>query len=118
MTREWQVKIGDDAIAYAGDLGIEEIGISYASLAADMATLRCSPDLSLAYGTMVGIYYAGTRRFLGRARRGSPRGVWLNRFQPPGRSISSSMAKEFWMMPLEPGAKFHAPPGPRCKVFV
>lgn len=69
MTREWQVKIGDAELAYAGDLGIEEISISYASLATDMATLRCSPDLSLAYGTMVGIYYAGTRRFLGRVVR-------------------------------------------------
>ena len=69
MTREWQVEIGAAAIAYAGDLGIEEISISYASLAADVATLRCSPDLSLAYGTMVGIYYAGTRRFLGRVVR-------------------------------------------------
>lgn len=69
MTREWQVKIGDAELAYAGDLGIEEISISYASLAADMATLRCSPGLSLAYGTMVGIYFAGTRRFLGRVVR-------------------------------------------------
>ncbi len=69
MTREWQVKIGDAELAYAGDLGIEEISISYASLATDVATLRCSPDLSLAYGTMVGIYYAGTRRFLGRVVR-------------------------------------------------
>ncbi len=69
MTREWQVKIGDGELAYAGDLGIEEISISYASLATDVATLRCSPDLSLAYGTMVGIYYAGTRRFLGRVVR-------------------------------------------------
>ncbi len=69
MTREWQVKIGDGEFAYAGDLGIEEISISYASLATDVATLRCSPDLSLAYGTMVGIYYAGTRRFLGRVVR-------------------------------------------------
>lgn len=69
MTREWQIKIGDDAIAYAGDLGIEQIDIAYASLATDVATLRCRPDLAIAYDTMVGIYYAGTRRFLGRVVR-------------------------------------------------
>lgn len=69
MTRSWQIKIGDSPIAYAGDLGIEQIDITYASQVADIATLRCSPEASWAYGTMVGIYHAGQRRFLGRVTR-------------------------------------------------
>ena len=71
MTREWQIKVGGAVLSYAGDLGIESIDLSFVSLATDTATLRCDPSLSLAYGTMVGIYYAGVRRFLGRVTRPS-----------------------------------------------
>ncbi len=69
MTKEWQIKVGAAALAYAGEAGVEDISIAYASLATDIVTLKSHPDFDIAYGTIVEIHYAGTRRFLGRCVR-------------------------------------------------
>lgn len=69
MTKQWQIKIGADPLAYPSDLGIEDININYLSLATDTATLTTIPAFDPAYGTIIAIYFNDVRRFLGRVTR-------------------------------------------------
>jgi hypothetical protein len=70
MSSGWQFKIGDGDLTTGRDAGVLSCSISYVSRGVDTATLTCTLDVVIPYGTLVEVWHGDVRRFLGRAAPG------------------------------------------------
>ena len=66
---DWTVSVAGAAAKSLAALKIEDFSIVYASRAADMATVACSPSVAWTYGTLIGVYFGASRVFYGRVLR-------------------------------------------------
>lgn len=68
MDPRWKVRFGAGELLRGSDAGVFSISVSFVSLANDTASLSVHPDLDLAYGSTVEIYFDDARIFLGRVQ--------------------------------------------------